>query len=201
MSIFETEIETRRKHIRLLDSLTLLSRVSVATLLYVTSSYLPLFDASPLVPSSPSLLLICDPSQHERRIYCRLPCDTTPFTVSAYRDHVFCFGSAASHSQPSPWCNHLIPQSIPTFNTHTGMSVSSHTGHFPSSPTLLSHFRSSYFSYAKISLRLLAALPYTYWATATLLIERQRWGRAYIVWAVLWGAASIVLWAAFLPLT
>ncbi len=47
--------ETTRKHIRLLDSLTLLSRVSVAALLYLTSSYLPLFDASPhtvLAPSS-----------------------------------------------------------------------------------------------------------------------------------------------------
>jgi phosphatidylinositol glycan class V len=44
-----------RKHLRLLDSLTLLSRVSVAALLYLTSSYLPLFDASPhtvLAPSS-----------------------------------------------------------------------------------------------------------------------------------------------------
>jgi phosphatidylinositol glycan class V len=61
MSISETETETRRKHICLLDSLTLLSRVSVAALLYVTSSYLPLFDASPrtvLVPLSFSYSLL-----------------------------------------------------------------------------------------------------------------------------------------------
>ena len=46
--------ETRRKHVRLLDSLTILSRVSVAALLYVTSSYLPLFDASPHTVFAPS---------------------------------------------------------------------------------------------------------------------------------------------------
>ena len=50
--------ETRRRHIRLLDSFTVLSRLSVAALLYLASSYLPLFDASPhlLAPSSTSLL-------------------------------------------------------------------------------------------------------------------------------------------------
>jgi phosphatidylinositol glycan class V len=54
-------------------------------------------------------------------------------------------------------------------------------------------------AHTQIALRLLPALPCTYWATAALLIERPRWGRAYVVWAVLWGATSIVLWAAFLP--
>lgn len=55
MSVSETH-ETRQ-HLRLLDSLTLLSRVSVATLLYLTSSYLPLFDASPYTIPAPSSTL------------------------------------------------------------------------------------------------------------------------------------------------
>ncbi|KAI0256057.1 GPI mannosyltransferase 2 [Lactifluus subvellereus] len=54
-------------------------------------------------------------------------------------------------------------------------------------------------AHTQIALRLLPALPSTYWAAAALLVEKPRWGRAYIIWAVLWGAASIVLWAAFLP--
>jgi phosphatidylinositol glycan class V len=54
-------------------------------------------------------------------------------------------------------------------------------------------------AHTQIALRLLPALPSTYWSVATLLIERPRWGRAYVVWAVLWGAASIILWATFLP--
>jgi GPI mannosyltransferase 2 len=54
-------------------------------------------------------------------------------------------------------------------------------------------------AHTQIALRLLPALPSTYWATAALLVEQPRWGRAYIVWAVLWGATSVVLWAAFLP--
>ena len=54
-------------------------------------------------------------------------------------------------------------------------------------------------AHTQIALRLLPALPSTYWSVATLLIERPRWGKAYVVWAVLWGAASIILWATFLP--
>jgi GPI mannosyltransferase 2 len=54
-------------------------------------------------------------------------------------------------------------------------------------------------AHTQIALRLLPALPTTYWAAAALLVEQPRWGRAYIVWAVLWGAASVVLWATFLP--
>ena len=49
--------DPRRQHIRLLDSLTVLSRVSVAALLYLTSSYLPLFDASPHIVLAPSSTL------------------------------------------------------------------------------------------------------------------------------------------------
>ena len=54
-------------------------------------------------------------------------------------------------------------------------------------------------AHTQIALRLLPALPGTYWSVATLLIERPRWGRAYVVWAVLWGVASVILWATFLP--
>ena len=54
-------------------------------------------------------------------------------------------------------------------------------------------------AHTQIALRLLPALPSTYWAGAALLVEKPGRGRAYIIWAVLWGAASIVLWAAFLP--
>jgi len=54
-------------------------------------------------------------------------------------------------------------------------------------------------AHTQIALRLLPSLPSTYWSAATLLIERPRWGRAYVVWAVLWGIASIILWASFLP--
>jgi GPI mannosyltransferase 2 len=54
-------------------------------------------------------------------------------------------------------------------------------------------------AHTQIALRLLSALPSTYWSVATLLIEQPRWGKAYVVWAMLWGAASIILWATFLP--
>ncbi|KAI0268736.1 GPI mannosyltransferase 2 [Gloeopeniophorella convolvens] len=54
-------------------------------------------------------------------------------------------------------------------------------------------------AHTQIALRLLPALPSTYWAAATLLIERPWWGRAYVTWAVLWGATSVVLWGVFLP--
>jgi len=54
-------------------------------------------------------------------------------------------------------------------------------------------------AHTQIALRVLPALPITYWSAATLLIERPWWGRAYVVWAVLWGATSVILWATFLP--
>ncbi|KAI9445656.1 glycosyltransferase family 76 protein [Russula earlei] len=54
-------------------------------------------------------------------------------------------------------------------------------------------------AHTQIALRLLPALPSTYWSVAALLVERPWWGRAYVVWAVLWCAASVVLWATFLP--
>ena len=43
-----------REHVRLLDALTVLSRVSTTALLYLSSYYLPLFDASPRTLLAPS---------------------------------------------------------------------------------------------------------------------------------------------------
>lgn len=54
-------------------------------------------------------------------------------------------------------------------------------------------------AHTQIALRLLPSLPTMYWSAATLLVERPRWGKAYVVWAVLWGFASVILWASFLP--
>lgn len=48
--------DTTTKHIRLLDLLTVLSRVSAAALLALSSSYLTLFDASPRAVLTPSAL-------------------------------------------------------------------------------------------------------------------------------------------------
>jgi phosphatidylinositol glycan class V len=45
---------TVTQHLRLLDRLTLLSRLLAAALLYLSSSYLPLFDASPRILLAPS---------------------------------------------------------------------------------------------------------------------------------------------------
>ena len=54
-------------------------------------------------------------------------------------------------------------------------------------------------SHTQIALRLVAALPLTYWAAAWLLVEHRRWGARWVAWSVVWGALSCVLWAAFLP--
>ncbi|KAI9442266.1 glycosyltransferase family 76 protein [Lactarius indigo] len=383
--------DIRRKHIRVLDSLTILSRVSVAALLYLTSSYLPLFDASPhtvVAPSStlpsfsssllrwdafyftaiakagysreqhwaffpgvPSLLrfaasfsppvadpafalarvaivhtliaipttraiynltlihfgspsfrfphrpslsppreprhvvlcticrthlhlpLLCrdvrlrvqaTPPRHAvllpspphsvrtasfwlftRRPRCLLHA-ALPLLPSLLHQHdayrVFCLAPAANHAQQSSWCNNLIP-SIYTYVQRTYWNVGFLSYWTPSQlpnialalplltpllfysiPHALSLFRVKRLgglrplttaahsvhatflgitlltsAHTQIALRLLPALPSTYWAAAALLVERPRWGRAYVVWAVLWGATSIVLWAAFLP--
>ncbi|ETW80459.1 glycosyltransferase family 76 protein [Heterobasidion irregulare TC 32-1] len=54
-------------------------------------------------------------------------------------------------------------------------------------------------SHTQIALRQAAAVPITYWAAAWLIVERPWWGRIWIIWSVVWGAISIVLWTAFLP--
>lgn len=158
----------------------------------------------------------------------------------AYR--VFCLTPAANHAQQPSWCNNLIP-SIYTHVQHAYWNVGFLSYWTPSQlpnialalplivpllfysiPHTLSLLRGKRLgglrplttaahsvhaaflsttlltsAHTQIALRLLPALPSTYWAAASLLVERPRWGRAYVVWAVLWGATSIVLWAAFLP--
>jgi phosphatidylinositol glycan class V len=54
-------------------------------------------------------------------------------------------------------------------------------------------------AHTQIALRLLPSLPITYWSAAALLLERPWWGRTYVIWAVLWGTLSVLLWASFLP--
>ncbi|KAH9849114.1 GPI mannosyltransferase 2 [Lenzites betulinus] len=54
-------------------------------------------------------------------------------------------------------------------------------------------------SHTQIVLRTAASMPLTYWAAAWLLVEHPRLGRWWVGWSVVWGAASCVLWAVFLP--
>ena len=54
-------------------------------------------------------------------------------------------------------------------------------------------------AHVQIALRVLPSLPLVYWAAARLLVERPRWGKAWVAWSVVWGAVSCVLWAVFLP--
>lgn len=54
-------------------------------------------------------------------------------------------------------------------------------------------------AHTQIALRLVASLPFTYWAAAYLLIQHPRAGKWWVGWSVVWGAISIVLWAVFLP--
>ncbi|TFY79432.1 hypothetical protein EWM64_g4582 [Hericium alpestre] len=54
-------------------------------------------------------------------------------------------------------------------------------------------------SHTQIVLRQAAAMPLVYWAAAWLVVEKPRWGKVWVVWSVVWGAISVVLWTAFLP--
>jgi len=54
-------------------------------------------------------------------------------------------------------------------------------------------------AHVQIALRVLPSVPVVYWAATRLVIERPGWGRAWVTWSVVWGAASCVLWAVFLP--
>lgn len=54
-------------------------------------------------------------------------------------------------------------------------------------------------SHTQIALRQAASMPLTYWAAAYLVLERPCWGWWWVAWSVVWGAASVVLWAVFLP--
>ncbi|KIY50169.1 hypothetical protein FISHEDRAFT_39674 [Fistulina hepatica ATCC 64428] len=54
-------------------------------------------------------------------------------------------------------------------------------------------------SHTQISLRLVASMPFTYWAAAWLMIEHPSWGKWWVCWSVLWAITSVILWVAFLP--
>lgn len=54
-------------------------------------------------------------------------------------------------------------------------------------------------AHTQIALRLVASLPFTYWAAARLLIEYPRIGKWWVAWSVVWGSVSVILWAVFLP--
>lgn len=54
-------------------------------------------------------------------------------------------------------------------------------------------------AHVQIALRVLPSLPVMYWAAARLVVERPRWGKAWVAWSIVWGAVSCVLWAVFLP--
>ncbi|TRM69692.1 glycosyltransferase family 76 protein [Schizophyllum amplum] len=54
-------------------------------------------------------------------------------------------------------------------------------------------------SHTQIALRLVAAMPFTYWAAAWLMVQSPKIGWAWVTWSVGWGALSVLLWVAFLP--
>ncbi|KIO23823.1 glycosyltransferase family 76 protein [Tulasnella calospora MUT 4182] len=60
-------------------------------------------------------------------------------------------------------------------------------------------------SHVQIVLRLSSAMPYTYWAAASLMMQYKgsdggrNWARIWVVYVVTWSFVSMVLWAAFLP--
>jgi GPI mannosyltransferase 2 len=54
-------------------------------------------------------------------------------------------------------------------------------------------------AHVQILLRLAPSMPFLYWSATRLIVEHPRIGKYWIYWSVVWGAASTVLWAAFLP--
>ncbi|KAJ3567054.1 hypothetical protein NP233_g6617 [Leucocoprinus birnbaumii] len=57
-------------------------------------------------------------------------------------------------------------------------------------------------SHTQIVLRLAPSMPFTYWAAAYILSNPKQYpfaSRAWIPWAFIWSAVSVVLWVAFLP--
>lgn len=56
-----------------------------------------------------------------------------------------------------------------------------------------------FFSHTQIILRQASSVPFLYWSAAKLFLEKPAWGRRWIVWSILWGLTSIILWTAFLP--
>ncbi|KIY73324.1 glycosyltransferase family 76 protein [Cylindrobasidium torrendii FP15055 ss-10] len=54
-------------------------------------------------------------------------------------------------------------------------------------------------AHTQIILRVASSMPVIYWAAAWLLVYHPTWGKAWVLWSVIWGCISIVLWATFLP--
>jgi GPI mannosyltransferase 2 len=85
--------------------------------------------------------------------------------------------------------------------------------------TLILAFVFLFASHVQTTLRLVAGMPFLHWGAAWLIMndrysarptsredgskERKhpnwRWGRVWVVWSMVWGVLSIVLWVAFLP--
>jgi GPI mannosyltransferase 2 len=54
-------------------------------------------------------------------------------------------------------------------------------------------------AHTQIALRQAPSMPLTYWAAAWLLMKYPICGRIWVAWSAVWGAISVILWAAFLP--
>ncbi|KAI0093305.1 GPI mannosyltransferase 2 [Irpex rosettiformis] len=54
-------------------------------------------------------------------------------------------------------------------------------------------------AHTQIALRLAASMPTTYWAAAWLMVDYPRLGKWWVIWSVVWGTISVVLFSVFLP--
>ncbi|KAI0093296.1 GPI mannosyltransferase 2 [Irpex rosettiformis] len=54
-------------------------------------------------------------------------------------------------------------------------------------------------AHTQIALRLAASMPTTYWAAAWLMVDYPRLGKWWVIWSVVWGMVSVVLFSVFLP--
>ena len=84
-----------------------------------------------------------------------------------------------------------LPHSSPPFFDTSLMPYVLHT--------ILLSFVLLFASHTQIALRVAPCLPTTYWAAAWLLVTYPRIGRVWVMWSVLWGTLSVVLWGVFLP--
>ena len=54
-------------------------------------------------------------------------------------------------------------------------------------------------AHTQIILRLAPSMPIVFWAAARLIVGRATLGQQWVTWCTVWGIASIILWASFLP--
>lgn len=54
-------------------------------------------------------------------------------------------------------------------------------------------------AHTQIILRLAPSMPIIFWAAAHLIARRATLGQLWVTWCTVWGIASIILWASFLP--